>query len=898
MQPEYSIVRQDRFIEATRDSGYKGTESALSELIDNSIQAGATRVAIKLIAVDEEVSGSGRPKIPRVVEVAIGDNGRGMDAELLRRSLRFGDSNRFNDRSGLGRFGMGLPNASVSQCECVEVYSWQKGQEPLWTRIDVKEVASGDMVEVPVPAEAPIPAPYGEAIDPNKGTLVVWRRCGRLDHNGKLDTLEKSLRHSLGRIFRWFLVADLELTINGIKIDPFDPLYLLPQARLTGDPLATQHGDTLKFNVQIPHQPEQTSVVEVVLSLLPENWQINGDKKELQRRHVESTTGFSIVRARREIDIIKSPYHAKHWTDTWYRAEIRFDPELDEVFGVTHTKQHASIKRGTAIFEKLREVIVANVATLKDTIIARGKKAHTARTVRAEEAVQKVVTRLKPVDELSKKTDSQAAAEVKEFVEQKSIEKSAEDRQQLEERLSKFSVIVEYEQLPGAPFYRTKAVGRSIVVILNTSHRFYERIYRRIEEESSVGKTGIDLLLMALSRSEALGGEEVQTWYDDQRHEWSQHIKAFVEQLDEPEAGGSAINVSDEQQTASLAGGSPLLKNLRQTLDDKLPTEQRRDAICSGVKQLIQARDKMDILAVELLYEVYKNEYWKDRQFNSFDEWASEEAGVEKRKALYLISIYQKFVVELGLGLEILAEVEWSKAKEAVRIIDAGNWQEMIKACKTLTYKQVQEMVKQKIDMKSEIVPESSECSERAEAGTPDTDTKRDVPLNPTAPAEKTLKNLSLPVVPDIKSFLGGSTTTNGVGVPELIRWDLGSITIGLPKNVLRAMLLLDDKIVAKSNPDKMRHVRGVRVCLIGEQSALLLGDFGVWNGARNADGITFPAAATARCIAGDFDAVLQSGVSFDAQLIQYARWHRALEIGAATGTLPKLDIRQPIFQA
>jgi len=462
-----------------------------------------------------------------------------MHVEELRRALRFGDSNRFNDRSGLGRFGMGLPNASVSQCERVEVYSWQKGQSPLRTYVDVKEVADG-LDEIPVPVPAPIPAPYEDLVDGNNGTIVVWRRCDRLDHDGKLDTLDRSLRHSLGRIFRYFLIAGHDLSLNGRKIEAFDPLYLLPQARLPDDPLATRHGDTLKFGIPIPAHPDQTSNVEVVLSLLPEEWQVHADKKQLQRRHVDSTSGFSIVRARREIDLIKSPYHAKHWTDTWYRAEIRFDPELDEVFGVTHTKQHASIKRGTPIFEKLREAITANISTLKDTIVARGKKAHVASPVRAEEAAQRVEPRLKPVEELKDKPESQVASEVKEFVAQAGFDKSAEQRGELEKRLSKYTVLIEYEQLPGAPFYRTKVVGRSIVVLLNTAHRFYERVYRRIEEESPLGKTGVDLLLMALARSEALGGDEGRTWYDDQRHEWSQHVKAFVEQLDEPDPGEPA----------------------------------------------------------------------------------------------------------------------------------------------------------------------------------------------------------------------------------------------------------------------------------------------------------------------------------------------------------------------
>jgi hypothetical protein len=541
MQPDFSIVRQDRFIQATRDSGYKGTESALSELIDNSIQAGATRVAIRMVGIEEEYAGRGQPRQPRVVEVAIADNGRGMDAELLRRALRFGDTSRFNDRSGLGRFGMGLPNASVSQCERVEVYSWQRGQRPLWTYIDVQEIADSAMNEVPKPVESAIPGAYEDLVEKSKGTLVVWGKCDRLDHDKKLDTLERSLRHSLGRIFRYFLIEDRELILNGRKIEPFDPLYLMPQARLSGDPLATQHGDVLRFAVPIPGCLEQTSTVEVTLSLLPEEWQLKFGKEDLRRRHLDERRVFSIVRARREVDLQRDPYRAAHWTsDRWYRVEVRFEPELDEVFGVTHTKQHASLRPGTAIFERLREAISANIVTMIDMIKARGKKAHSAQSLRAEEAVQKVLPRLKSIEGLEHKADSQVAAEIKEFVGQRGFDKSSEEREQLEERLSKYTVLIEYEQLPGAPFYRTRVVGRSIVVLLNTAHRFYERVYRRIEEESPLGKTGVDLLLMALGRSEALGGEDLRIWYDDQRQEWSQHLKAFVEELDEPEATSPA----------------------------------------------------------------------------------------------------------------------------------------------------------------------------------------------------------------------------------------------------------------------------------------------------------------------------------------------------------------------
>jgi hypothetical protein len=101
------------------------------------------------------------------------------------------------------------------------------------------------------------------------------------------------------------------------------------------------------------------------------------------------------------------------------------------------------------------------------------------------------------------------------------------------ERLEQYEVLIELESLPGAPFYRTQIVGRSIIVLLNTHHRFYERVYRRLEKESPEGKTGVDLLLMALGRSEVLCPEDSRDFYVDERQRWSQHLKTFLDHMND-----------------------------------------------------------------------------------------------------------------------------------------------------------------------------------------------------------------------------------------------------------------------------------------------------------------------------------------------------------------------------
>jgi hypothetical protein len=128
-------------------------------------------------------------------------------------------------------------------------------------------------------------------------------------------------------------------------------------------------------------------------------------------------------------------------------------------------------------------------------IVARGKRAHLNKTIQAEEMAKQFESRLKPLEEVERKPEDIAAKEIRSFVAEQAATKalSTEDVQSLERRLESFPIIIEFEALPGAPFYRTKVVGCSIVISLNTEHAFYEKVYRRIQAESPIAKTGVDL---------------------------------------------------------------------------------------------------------------------------------------------------------------------------------------------------------------------------------------------------------------------------------------------------------------------------------------------------------------------------------------------------------------------
>src|SRR5215211_1470410 len=114
----YDIVPTALAVTAMRDNGYKNAAYAVAELMDNSLQAGAEMV--ELLCADDEIPIEQRTR-RRLHEIAVLDNGSGMDAGTLQMALQFGNGTRLDTGKGkgMGRFGMGLPSASISQCKRV-----------------------------------------------------------------------------------------------------------------------------------------------------------------------------------------------------------------------------------------------------------------------------------------------------------------------------------------------------------------------------------------------------------------------------------------------------------------------------------------------------------------------------------------------------------------------------------------------------------------------------------------------------------------------------------------------------------------------------------------------------------------------------------------------------------
>jgi DNA mismatch repair enzyme (predicted ATPase) len=207
-----------------RDLGYS-LETAVADLIDNSISADATDIQIFC-----DISRTA----PALV---IADNGRGMTEDEVIAAMRHGATDPRKERGpkDLGRFGLGLKTASFSQCRRLTVISAVKGARAgaEWSlaRIEEDDDWFISVLEPDEIAEQPFIETLGDT-----GTLVIWRDLDRLleDETGqKRDEIvnEKLVvveRH-LSLVFHRFLAGEvkgrrkLSIRINGHPVAAFDP---------------------------------------------------------------------------------------------------------------------------------------------------------------------------------------------------------------------------------------------------------------------------------------------------------------------------------------------------------------------------------------------------------------------------------------------------------------------------------------------------------------------------------------------------------------------------------------------------------------------------------------------------------------------------------------------------
>ena len=382
MNTNYDLVPPALAIKAMRDNGYRNTAYAIAELIDNAIQAQAS--SVELLCCEREYFIRERNR-RNIHQIAILDNGSGMDRNLLGQALQFGNGAYLNDRSGIGRFGMGLPSSSISQSRKVEVWTWQSGHEnALYSYIDLDKVEDGVQNAVPEPEHQPIPEIWlqtGKSFT-RTGTLVVWSTLDRVIWKTARSIIKNS-DDLIGRIYRRFIdedrvrirmvsfVDDKPKQLGEDRLAKVnDPIYLMipssTPAPYDKEAMFRQDGDLWEIPIEIEYKGQAHQVIT----------RFTVAKEEARNRpqagntpygsHAKKNVGISLMRADRELDLDTSLVNQYDPRERWWGVEVEFPPALDEVLGVTNNKQTAT--HFTEIATTLEEILsdAGSIAEFKE----------------------------------------------------------------------------------------------------------------------------------------------------------------------------------------------------------------------------------------------------------------------------------------------------------------------------------------------------------------------------------------------------------------------------------------------------------------------------------------------------------------------------------------------------
>lgn len=331
-----------RLTNSLRDIGYD-FPSAVADIIDNSVSAQATLIVVEIRFAGEDSF------------VLIADDGIGMCETTLNEALRFG-TRRSYAGDDLGRYGLGLKTASLSQCRRVTVAT---RTAPYRSRVrmrtlDLDHVEEHDRWEVlagPPSHRMPWVDEVLHHVSRGPGTVVVWDNLDRVlpgkSPNGgwgrrRLEALALKLHDHLGMVFHRFIQDKvvgrdaLVITINGEKVEPWDPFaedeeytLELPRRRLT---IASDAAEgVVEFRPYVlPARSKFSSPSEFERMSGPRKWNRQQGLYIYRADRLIQSGGWSGIRAIDE--------HTKLG-----RAAVDFSTSLDDLFQINVAKMRVAL---------------------------------------------------------------------------------------------------------------------------------------------------------------------------------------------------------------------------------------------------------------------------------------------------------------------------------------------------------------------------------------------------------------------------------------------------------------------------------------------------------------------------------------------------------------------------
>jgi len=544
--------------------------SAYGEVLDNSVEADASNIKMKFSTSTDKGRGK---NFLNINSVAFGDDGNGMDDEVLHHCLQLGYSSRYGSRKGIGRFGVGMTKGAISQCQKIEVYSKEE-KAPHWsyTYFDIEEIETTGEATIGEPTKATIPDEYKDLVGAKKGTLVIWSKIDRQDKSAS-EIIEES-KIWIGRTFRKFIFDKRKFFIDGQEIKAIDPLYMNPEfTEFPNDPKGFDYGeDVIEWEIDDPEILKKggpkKSKITIRYSLLPKEFMAKGGGRRLagdfddnNKRFVNRNEGISILRNNREV---RDPdFDIPHWQpkfkeiDRWWGCEICFEAELDTWFQVKN------IKRGAAPLKELREELEKQVNPKRASLVKEVQKywdkieeppppptgvgvptTHGKSAKIASDTIQDT----KPKDNLSK--DKEPENEIDKFIKSRFGDVPPDKAKAFVEYFRNNLITILERPSNSANFFEITHFGSGKSnITYNTNHVFNSKYFQILNDLKSEDTANlnqqqililIDLLLIAYSMAESQFDPEAtykaEVFFEDMMRNWGRFLRDLFKTWSEYES--------------------------------------------------------------------------------------------------------------------------------------------------------------------------------------------------------------------------------------------------------------------------------------------------------------------------------------------------------------------------
>jgi hypothetical protein len=401
----------------------------------------------------------------------------------------------------------------VSQARRVDVFTWRAPNVCLASHLDVDHVAAGQLEEIPTVRRSPLPKWVQEQHRSFSGTLVIWSKCDRLA-NRRLSTIARKLHEPLGRMFRYFIWKGVKIWVNDQPVSAVDPLFLHASTLLSG---AQLFGEPLIFEVRVPGTPGKTSMIRVRFSELPvEKWH-DLPLEEKRRHRIVDGAGLSILRANREVDYGWWFFGAKRREnyDSWWRGELSFGPELDELFSITHSKQ------GINPTQELRDILTPDLEAVARQLNSRVQTAFASVKESAPAPGPSSSPSPSPASlptPAARRPESQGSADGKAgSTRQPNHGNNSEDRPEYR---------VAVERFKSDAFFEVRAAAGQWCLVLNSKHPFFKLVYEPLRGR---GRRHLEQLLIAHARAEVEGRTAKRTDPASLRAAWASQLAELLE---------------------------------------------------------------------------------------------------------------------------------------------------------------------------------------------------------------------------------------------------------------------------------------------------------------------------------------------------------------------------------